>query len=118
MRLHGSSASSDWTKSQHGSAGRPPINFHPTIGALHGDEPAATIDLVSIPGGEMETLYAKDLKVLNNALNQPSAQPSTAVIPINEYVADPGESGPVCDNTREGRLLLPVVHGVRPRSSD
>ena len=40
----------------------------------------------------MEALYTKGRKVLSNALNQPSAQPTTAVILIYEHVADPGES--------------------------
>ena len=96
----------------------PPIDLHPAFGALDGDEPAATVDLMSIPGGKKETLYSEDRKVLNDALHQPGAQPPSAVMRFNEHVTNPSEGGLVSDNTREGRLLILEVHGVRTRPRD
>lgn len=102
-------------------ADRPPIDLDPAVGTLHGDEPAPTVDLVSIAGGQRgnaETLYAEDCKVLNDAVHQPSTQPPSTVMLIHEHVANPSKCGLVGDNTREGGLLRLGVHGVRTRSSD
>lgn len=96
----------------------PPIDLHPAFGALDGDEPAATVDLMSIPGGKKETLYAENRKVLNDALHQPGAQPPSSMMLINEHLTNPCEGGIVSDNTREGRLLILGVYGVRTRPGD
>lgn len=99
-------------------AGRTLIDLHPAIGALQGGEPAALVDLVRVPRGENKSLYAVDRKVLDDARHQPGTQPPTAVMLVDEHVTDPGEGGPVGDNTRESRLLVLSVDGVRARPSD
>src|SRR5450756_3160177 len=97
---------------------RSQIHLHPAICALHGGEAAAPVDLVRIPGGEKETCYTVGRKILNDALYQPSIQPSSAVWLSDENVTDPGKRGRVGDNAREGRLLFLGVHGVGTRSGD
>ena len=68
---------------------------------------------MSIPGGQKETPYVEDLKVLNDALYQPRTQPPSAVMLINEHVTNPCECGLVSDNAREGRLPIPNCNATR-----
>jgi hypothetical protein len=97
---------------------RSQIDLHPAIGTLQRGESTSPVDLVGIPGRQTDARYAVDGKVFNDAAHQPGTQPTSAVILLNEHVADPRERGRVGDDTGEGHLLVIGVYGVRARSGD
>jgi hypothetical protein len=80
---------------------------------LQGGEAAAPVDLVRIARAKDAAVDTRSLTVLQDALHQPGADPASSMRLIDEHVTDPGEGGPVRDNTREGCLELSGKHRVR-----